>query len=398
MLALSLWVIPVVIFMIYVVRVRPAKSASEDSVVRSIRIHRERLAELEAQYASGTINESEYKSFKLEEEKALLADTSHQQAMLEGDSRLPFIWIPVLTIAVFAVAYFTYQHIGAEQAVSVHRQFQQLSSGVDIQPEALEQALSDYQSLLNSQPENIEGWFELARMQMDLKQYEASFNSFSQVLNELRKLDHNADDEATILAYMGQIQFSLGELEQSLALFEESLQFGKSNTALGLAGRVSYDLAQYEKSIDYWTQLKAANPDSDTQIIDGFIEQSISALEAQGIDYDPGQQIRVEITLPAAWQGLTSDAVLFVYARPVGQRMPLVAKRLPVTDQQISVTLSERDSMSGAGFSQLQEVEVTARVSLTGIANQQAGDWLGEVVVADLTESAPSVSVNVSQP
>ncbi|TCS41425.1 c-type cytochrome biogenesis protein CcmI [Reinekea marinisedimentorum] len=398
MLVLSLWAIPALIFVIYVVRLRPAKTAAEDSVTRSISIHRERLADLEAQLAAGSLTEAEYKSFRLEEEKALLADTGHQQAMTRGDSRLPWFWAPLLMVFVFALASFTYSKIGAEKAVNVQQQFQQISAGEEIQPEALDQALNDYQTLLESQPENIEGWFQLARMQMDLQQYEAAYNSFAQVLSELRKVDHNADDEATILAYMGQIEFSLGKLEQSLALFEESLQFGKSNTALGLAGRVAYELAQYEKSIDYWTQLKNANPNSDTQIIDGFIEQSISALKEQGIVYDPGTQVTVQISLPAAWQGLTSDAILFVYARPVGQRMPLVAKRLPVTGQQMTVVLSERDSMSGAGFEGLDEVEVTARVSLTGVANQQPGDWLGDVAIAALSESESSVSVSIAQP
>ena len=106
----------------------------------------------------------------------------------------------------------------------------------------------------------------------------------------------------------------------------------------------------------------------------------------------------MQISLPAAWQGLTSDAILFVYARPVGQRMPLVAKRLPVTGQQMTVVLSERDSMSGAGFEGLDEVEVTARVSLTGVANQQPGDWLGDVAIAALSESESSVSVSIAQP
>lgn len=397
MLALSLWLIPVLVFVVYTVRMRPAKSDAEDSVTRSISIHRQRLAELEAQYSDGSLTDAEYQSFRLEEEKALLADSSHQSAIAGGDSRLSWFWTPVLTVFVIALAMFTYSQIGSEKAVKVHQQFQQLSAGEEIQPEALDQALNDYQSLLESQPEDIEGWFQLARMQMDLQQYESAYSSFSRVLSELRKLEHNADDEATILAYMGQIQFSLGSLEQALAHFEESLQFGKSNTALGLAGRVAYELAQYEKSIDYWTQLKNANPNSDTQIIDGFIEQSISALSEQGIVYDAGQQIMVQVELPAAWQGLTSEAVLFVYARPVGQRMPLVAKRVPITAQQMSVILSERDSMSGAGFSGLESIEVTARVSLTGIANQQPGDWVGEVIEVDLS-GANAIQLVVSQP
>lgn len=398
MFGLSLLILPVLVFVVFSVRMRPAKNAAEDSVALSIDIHRQRLKALKTQFDEGTLTEAEYQSFKLEEEKALLADSRHQVDVAENENRLPLIWVPILLVVVLGASYFVYASVGAMDAVNVQQQFQQLSSSNDLDPEAVESAIEGYQKLLSSDPQNIEGWFQLARMQMDVQQYQPAFNSFSHLLTELRKLEHNAEDEATILAYMGQIKFSLGQLDESLAIFEESLQFGKSNTALGLAGRVSYELGQYEKSIEFWQQLKVANPNSDTQIIDGFISQSIEALKAQGIEYDPGLQVNVQLTLPTAWEGLTADALLFVYARPVGQRMPIVAKRLRVTGQNMDVILSERDSMSGAGFDGLDEIEITARVSLTGIANQQPGDWEADVVIVDLSEEAPAVSLLVSQP
>ena len=401
MLGLLIWVLPVLVFVLFAIRQRGAKQLEQDSTERALDIHKERLTALLAQKEAGELSEQEYESFKLEEEKALLADAEHQVSHQQQKLQLSWWWVPGLTIFIVAVAWFTYSNIGAADAVKVREQFRLLSMTSDVKPEQVAETLDGYRDLLASKPEDIEGWFRLSRMQLDLQQFDESIVSLEHVLAQLRLVEHNAEDEAAILAYIGQANMSLDKPEKALAAFEESLEYYQNDTALGLAGRMSFDLGQYEKAIGYWTQLKYKNPQADPAIIDDFIGRAKEQLAAQGIDYEAEQptHIVVNIELPAAWEGLSQDAALFIYARPIGQRMPLAVKRLAVTAQNMTAMLSDSDAMGPmGGISDQDIVEVTARVSLTGIANTQPGDWEGDVIQVKIDSKEMYADLVIQQP
>ena len=74
MIGLLIWVLPVLVFVLFAIRQRSDKQISIDSTTRALTIHKERLADLLTQKNTGTLSETEYQSFKLEEEKAMLAD------------------------------------------------------------------------------------------------------------------------------------------------------------------------------------------------------------------------------------------------------------------------------------------------------------------------------------
>ncbi len=401
MLGLFIWVLPVVVFVLFAIRQRSDKQLSVDSTARALVIHKERLADLLMQKNAGAISEIEYESFKLEEEKALLADSEHQSQELEQSSQMSWYWVPVLSVLVFGIAWLTYLNVGSYPAVQVREQFKQLSMNADMDPAQVESTLVGYQKLLKSKPDDIEGWFRLSRMQLDMQKFEDAVVSFQHVLEQIRLVEHNADDEATILAYIGQAYLSSNQQEKALAAFEESLEYYQNDTALGLAGRINFDLGRYKNAIDYWTRLKLKNPQADPAIIDDFIDRAKQQLANQGINYEAEQptHIIVTVNLPAAWEGLSNDAVLFIYARPVGQRMPLAVKRLPITGQSMKVILSDEDAMGPMGGISTQElVEVTARISLTGIANTQPGDWEGNVQQVAINEKELFANIEITLP
>jgi len=401
MLILSIWVIPVLVFVLFAVRQRSVKDRGVDSNERSLAIHKEQLARLDGLRDSGELTAVEYQSFRLEEEKALLADAESERSALTQVSQMPWFWVPVLTLVITAGAWLTYNKIGAYDGVKVHKQFVQLGSDANLSDQQISQTLNDYQQLLEKTPEDIEGWFRLARMQMDLEAFPEALRSLKKVLAQLRVVEHTAEDEANILAYIGQVQATMGASELALAAFEESLNYAQNNTALGMAGRMSFDLGQNQKAIEYWTRLKLNNSGAESQVIDDFIAQAKARLLAQGIDYAVEEPIRivVRVSLPAAWEGLSKDAALFVYARPIGGRMPLAVKRLAISAQNVTVMLSDSDAMGPmAGISSQDVVEVTARVSLTGIANTQVGDWGTDAVEVTLDQVETNVDLTISMP
>jgi cytochrome c-type biogenesis protein CcmH len=401
MLGLSIWILPVIVFVLFAIRQRSQQKIEVDSAENSIQIHKDRLTALAVQLESGDLSEEEYLSFKTEEEKSLLADTETSRKQSGISTQMHWLWVPSLSVIAVVLAWVTYLNVGANDAVQVREQFKQLSMTSELNPELVASTLQGYRDLLESNPDDIEGWFRLSRMQLDMEQYEDSISSLKHVLVELRKVEHNAEDEAAILSYIGQAQVALNETENALSSFEESLEYYQTPTALGMAGRMSFDLGDYPKAIEYWTRLKLNNPTSDTSVIDDFINRAKEQLVAQGIDYEAEQPTRivVNISLPAAYEGLSQNAALFVYARPVGQRMPLAVKRLPVTSQNMIVMLSDADAMGPMGGISTQDVvEVTARISLTGIANTQPGDWAGNAVEVSIDQKESFAEIVIQQP
>lgn len=401
MLVLSIWLVPVIIFILFAFRQRSKKMIEQDSARRSVVIHKERLADLAAQFEAGEISEEEYQSFKLEEEKALLADSDREAHLGEHKTQVGYVWVGAVSIITMAIAYYVYGAIGAYEAVQVREQFRALGQTENVDAEQVRSALTSYENLLEKNPEDIEGWFRLSRMQLDLESYEDAISSFEHVLVEIRRVEHRAEDEATILSYIGQAQTALGNLEPALLAYEESLGLTQNNAALGMAGRLSFELGDFQKAIDYWTRLKLRNPQAESAVMDEFIERAKTELAALGIDYEAQQPTRivVNIELPAAWEGLEDSAALFVYARPVGQRMPLAVKRMPISDRNMTVLLSDSDAMGPmGGISGQDVVEVTARISLTGIANTQPGDWGGNTQTIELVNKESFVDILIEQP
>lgn len=398
---LGLWLIPIVVFVVFATRVRARNVTELDSTERAIEIHKARLQQLDIELQSGELTKEEYDSFKLEEQKALLADTE-RSATAEGKRiQLGWVWVPALSAVTFLLAYGVYSQIGASDAVEVRNQFAALAQQEELNADDVNVALDSYEKLLQSEPKNFEGWFRLARMQMDMQRFERASASLTHLLTEMRAVEHRAEDEATILAYLGQSSWALGDLSSALDYYQQSLQYDLNPTALGMAGRISYEMGNFVEAIELWTQLKYASAEADAPLIENMISQATEALAAQGIDYAAQQPRRlvVDVNLPAAWEGLSDQAALFVYARQPGQRMPVAAKRVLVTSQNMTVLLTESDTMGPAGnLADFEQLEVTARVSLTGIANSQPGDWEGSVINVLFEENQAFANVDVTQP
>jgi cytochrome c-type biogenesis protein CcmH len=84
-------------------------------------------------------------------------------------------------------------------------------------------------------------------------------------------------------------------------------------------------------------------------------------------------------------------AVLFVFAKSFdGGGPPVAAKRVEVTEFPINLSLSDADSlMPTANLSSQEKVSISARISLQGIANAQAGDIEAEPVITDTKNKNP---------
>ena len=89
-----------------------------------------------------------------------------------------------------------------------------------------------------------------------------------------------------------------------------------------------------------------------------------------------------------------AGATLFVIARPAGGGIPLAVVRRPATALPLSVRLDDAVSMSPERkLSEAAEVEVVARLSLSGRPIAGAGDW--EWRSATLTPAAADAPIRL---
>ena len=94
---------------------------------------------------------------------------------------------------------------------------------------------------------------------------------------------------------------------------------------------------------------------------------------------------------------LPANASLFVIARqPGGPPMPVAVEKLAAANFPVEVTLDDGDSpMPTMKLSQMDQVEVLARVSASGNATPQAGDF--EAVAKPAGKDAGTIELLIDQ-
>jgi len=156
-----------------------------------------------------------------------------------------------------------------------------------------------------------------------------------------------------------------------------------------LKGIQAYMQADYAQAIELWQQAKVK---SGKVQIERFIEPAIAdarskagmpPAEAVAVVAKPTQpvangaaQIIVNISLDPELQAKVSpEHTVFVFARAVGGRMPLAIERIQVKDLPKRIVLDDsKAAMPTATISTVEQVDIIARVSLSGTPKPQAGD------------------------
>lgn len=349
--------------------------AEEDRTALNVALYQERLAELDAQHAAGTLDDAQLQAGRAEAARELLADTEG-----EGERRsrlgraaplLAAVLLPLLGLGL-------YLHWGASEKLALSRELAEPPHSMAEMTERLEKAVQ-------AQPDSAEGWYFLGRTYMTQERFEDAAKAFERAANLSGR-------QSEVLGQWAQaLYFANGKkmAGAAQALADEALkQNPEEVTTLGLMGIAAFEDQRYADAVDYWQRLVAALPADDPSraAIQSGIERARQHLvergeklpEAPAAAATAGVTLKVRVDLSDAVKGqVKPDDSVFVFARAVnGPPMPLAVKRLKVADLPDEVSLSDADAMMPQlKLSAFPQVELVARVSRAGKAI--SGEWIG---------------------
>ena len=363
---------------------------AEDRKHQNIDIFRERVEELDAELRSGSLEQAEYDELKLELEKNLLNDAAVEEEQVaplkltSGTAVTVTLLAMVMTTAAFGLYGKLGRSVDLELALNAEEGLQQ-----NQQP-SIEDALAMLEAELKQRPDNAEGWYMLGTTYIGMKRYD---EGLAALRKSIELLPEEAPQYAGVMGQYAQaLYFASGnkitqevrdQIDRTLAL--EPFEI----TTLGLLGIDAFEQQNYQGAIDYWSKALVNADGEAANSLKSGIQTARDRLEAQGAAaVEPEAttdtataQIRVQLSIDESLKAqVNPEQIVFVFARPVGGRMPLAAVRLQVSQLPLEVVLDDSSAMSPqAKLSQQTEVEVTARVSLSGQPQASAGDLYGTV-------------------
>ncbi len=255
---------------------------------------------------------------------------------------------------------------------------------------------------LERDPGDAAGWLLLASSHKMLGDYARAVRAYEQAaarapLEDWGKVEYA---EALFLQAGGRFEPPAVELlEQALA------GGGDGDKGLWLLGMANFQAGDYASAIRRWQRLHERSGDN-PRVRDAVAEQIAAArarLAASAVGDDAvraaapeGRRIAVMISIDPELRARASpDAVVFVFAKAAsGPPAPLAVRRFTVGELPLEAYLGREHAMAPAlTLDDFDSLRVVARVSHSGRAAAQPGDFIGESALAPGAGDAVTVHV-----
>jgi cytochrome c-type biogenesis protein CcmH len=364
----------------------------------NLTIYRDQLKELDQDLANGTIERLQYDAAKREIERRVIEEVEQaaERAAVSGGPKWSLAIGLAVVIPLAAVP--AYLLLGTPAALDPAKIAAQESGvGHELTPERIAAMIDQLKAKLASQPDDAEGWMMLAKTSAALGRYEDSANAYRQAARLV-------PDDALLLAdfadTLAMAQRSLDGEPQRLV--EQALKIDpKQVKALALAGTIAFRKQDYAKAAGYWKRiLDVVPPDSEfaerirASVSEAEGKAGVKSSIATGASSRTSEtagggvaaaKLSGRVDLAAGAKKLVSpEDTVFIFARAAdGPKMPLAILRVQVKDLPKAFELTEAMAMApGMSISKFPELVVGARVSKSGNAVAQPGDWESELVPA----------------
>ena len=150
---------------------------------------------------------------------------------------------------------------------------------------------------------------------------------------------------------------------------------------LGLKGIQAFESREYQLAITYWEGARQSlDPVSPTwQALQAGIDrvnQVLDALDDVAPQAISTPQVQLAVSIDANISFRPEQLVFVAAIRESGPPMPLAARKLRAGDLPVIITLTDKDAlMSGQNLSSAGRIRLVARLSISGSATPESGDW-----------------------
>ena len=413
-IALGLLLLPALWLIVLPLRRAPAVHAAQQAYeaeqrdkVQNVAVYRRRLASLEAARERGEIDGARFEESRLELDRSLLEDTQAQRRSPLKPPQAGRLLVPVLMVALVVVSVAWYQQEGAEGDLALFAVRQEVINSPD---GSLSMLIERLEEQAEQQPDNPKVWLSLFPLYRDSGRFEPAIHA-------LERLIELQGRQVNLLAQLAQMKFFVASrtlTDDVQALVDEVLaRDPRQPTVLSMLGLEAYEHGRHQEAIDYWRRAIAGmdNPDAADALRDGITtaQQRLGIVpdESSADESSPapagatgGPSLAVNVSLADTLRSQVAEGdTVFVVARDVaGELPPLAIERATVADLPLEVTLDDSDAMATmARLSQVDEVNLTVRVSSSGQAMPQPGDLVGQAGPITLGAADAPIEVTIDR-
>jgi cytochrome c-type biogenesis protein CcmH len=379
--------------------VRHDKAEVQDDADANLQIFRDQQAQLDSQLQQQEIKQPQYDQLLAEAKQLLLLNSQKPQADENQAPRKSGWLLPVslLLLPIFCLA--SYHYLGAaadEKILKMLEQNTQMSVD-DPQAQLKQQELfSAIEKRAAQRPDNIYYWILLAKRAVQQNDLSSAQFHYAQAIKA-------SPEDSYLLAQYAEITFMLADsqfTDEVNRAIDKAFAIDSSNpTVLGLKGIQAFETEQWQLAITYWQeasrQMEQGSPTA-TALKAGIAR----AQKRLGIEPQEqlSPQVEITVSIDKSIQFDPNQTVFVALVAISGAPMPLAAKKLRAGDLPTTITLSNADAvMEGYNLSSVNEVKAVARLSQSGSATPQAGDWEAVAQRVDLSSGNYSIALEVSR-
>jgi cytochrome c-type biogenesis protein CcmH len=326
-----------------------------------------------------------------------------------------------------------YQAIGTPEAINmpsamVAQRSAQQSPAHSEQQGQMEELVASLQQRMNENPDDPEGWLILGRSLKTMQRYADAEVALG---NANRLVPGNP---AIMIELAETMLFTSGQPEvsdEARQLIEAALAIDPNQQkGLWIMGMASAQEGDDTQAIAYWQKLlgllePASGPHqavteqiemaqtrmgqapvaAPTAVVEPAVEEPVAAAPAMSKPAETSPMVAEGFGIPVTVSigdgmsaSIPSSAALFIFVHPKGAAgMPLAVKRLAPRGFPMTLNFTDADLLRpGGSLQDFEELDISARISMAGIANGASGDIQANRVTVD-TKNVSAIALNLDQ-
>jgi len=355
----------------------------------NIDVFRDQQAQYQQQFEGGEISAEQQALMLAEAEQLLLSNTASVRQ--QQDTRQGLWLLPILIIVMSLASIFIYRSLGS----AVDQQITE--SLAEQQSQRTPELIATIGERAKQRPNNVYYWTILAEEAMGRGDMVAAEGYFAEAIRVQPNESYLLGQYAQALFFVEENRFSA----TVIAAVDRAFAVDSSNqTVLGLKGIQAFQEADYRRAITYWQgAARGLNPASDSWLaLQNGIQQA-QQLAGEAPSESDDFRLMINLSIDPSIQYSPHQLVFVAIIEADGPPMPVAARKLAASQLPLALELSDRDVlMAGRSLADVGKIKVVARLSSSGSATPQEGDWQVVSDIIDGRSGTLNLSLSIATP